>query len=92
VHEAFLRLVGDSDPGWESRPHFFGAAAQAMRQVLLEQARRKGARKPVPAGPMLQRRDDRRRVLFPWRAGTTHGTFTPPPQLPDTRHLSLPEV
>jgi RNA polymerase sigma factor (TIGR02999 family) len=45
VHEAFLRLVGDSDPGWEGRRHFFGAAAQAMRQVLVDQARRRGARK-----------------------------------------------
>jgi RNA polymerase sigma factor (TIGR02999 family) len=45
VHEAFLRLVGDRDPGWEGRRHFFGAAAQAMRQILIEQARRRGARK-----------------------------------------------
>jgi RNA polymerase sigma factor (TIGR02999 family) len=45
VHEAFLRLVGDSDPGWEGRRHFFGAAAQAMRQILVDQARRRGARK-----------------------------------------------
>src|SRR5262245_6498724 len=45
VHEAFLRLVGDRDPGWEGRRHFFGAAAQAMRQILVDQARRHGARK-----------------------------------------------
>jgi RNA polymerase sigma factor (TIGR02999 family) len=45
VHEAFLRLVGDRDPGWEGRRHFFGAAAQAMRQILVDQARRRGARK-----------------------------------------------
>jgi RNA polymerase sigma factor (TIGR02999 family) len=37
--------VGDRDPGWEGRRHFFGAAAQAMRQVLVDQARRRGARK-----------------------------------------------
>lgn len=41
VHEAFIRLVGDSDPGWDSKAHFFGAAAEAMRQVLVDQARRK---------------------------------------------------
>ena len=41
VHEAFLRLVGDADPGWNSRGHFFGAAALAMRRILVEQARRK---------------------------------------------------
>ena len=31
VHEAYLRLVGDRDPGWEGRRHFFGAAARAKR-------------------------------------------------------------
>jgi RNA polymerase sigma factor (TIGR02999 family) len=41
VHEAYLRLVGDKDPGWDSRGHFFAAAAEAMRQVLVDQARRK---------------------------------------------------
>src|SRR5262245_30840293 len=45
VHEAYLRLVGDRDPGWEGRRHFFGAAARAMREILIEQARRKGSRK-----------------------------------------------
>lgn len=45
VHEAYLRLVRAEDPGWESRRHFFGAAAQAMRELLIEQARRKGSRK-----------------------------------------------
>jgi len=42
VHEAYLRLVGDDDPGWNGRRHFFGAAALAMRRILVEQARRKG--------------------------------------------------
>jgi RNA polymerase sigma factor (TIGR02999 family) len=41
VHEAYLRLVRNQDPGWEGRRHFFGAAAQAMREILIEQARRK---------------------------------------------------
>jgi RNA polymerase sigma factor (TIGR02999 family) len=45
VHEAYLRLVKDQDPGWEGRRHFFGAAARAMREILIEQARRKGSRK-----------------------------------------------
>jgi RNA polymerase sigma factor (TIGR02999 family) len=45
VHEAYLKLVGDRDPGWEGRRHFFGAAAQAMRQILVDQARHRGARK-----------------------------------------------
>ncbi len=41
VHEAFMRVVGDADPGWDSKGHFFAAAAQAMRQILVDQARRK---------------------------------------------------
>jgi RNA polymerase sigma factor (TIGR02999 family) len=45
VHEAYLRLVGTDDPGWEGRRHFFGAAARAMRDILVEQARRKAALK-----------------------------------------------
>lgn len=43
VHEAYLRLVGDADPGWNHRGHFFGAAARAMRLILVDQARRKAA-------------------------------------------------
>ncbi len=42
VHEAFIRLIGETDPEWNGRGHFFGAAAQAMRRILVEQARRKG--------------------------------------------------
>ena len=41
VHDAYLRLVGDADPGWNSRGHFFGAAAEAMRRILVERARRR---------------------------------------------------
>jgi RNA polymerase sigma factor (TIGR02999 family) len=43
VHEAYLRLVdGDQAQHWNSRGHFFAAAAEAMRRILVEQARRKG--------------------------------------------------
>jgi RNA polymerase sigma factor (TIGR02999 family) len=45
VHEAYMRLVRNQDPGWEGRRHFFGAAARAMREILIEQARRKDSRK-----------------------------------------------
>jgi RNA polymerase sigma factor (TIGR02999 family) len=45
VHEAYLRLVRGQDPGWEGQRHFFGAAAQAMREILIEQARRKASGK-----------------------------------------------
>jgi len=43
VHEAYLRLVGGrADQHWDSRGHFFAAAAEAMRRILVENARRKG--------------------------------------------------
>jgi RNA polymerase sigma factor (TIGR02999 family) len=41
VHEAYIRLVGSGDPGWNSRGHFFSAAAEAMRRILVERARLK---------------------------------------------------
>jgi RNA polymerase sigma factor (TIGR02999 family) len=41
VHEAWMRLVGDGDRTWQNRAHFFGAAAEAMRRILIENARRK---------------------------------------------------
>src|SRR6478735_7664325 len=54
VHEAYMRLVGlAEDPGWDSRGHFFAAAAEAMRRILVENARRK--RRPKHGG-------DRKRV------------------------------
>jgi RNA polymerase sigma factor (TIGR02999 family) len=39
VHEAWVRVVGDGQAAWNGRGHFFGAAAQAMRRILVEQAR-----------------------------------------------------
>ena len=55
VHEAYLRLVGAEDPGWNGRGHFFAAAAEAMRRILIERARRVRA---------LRRGGDRNRVDF----------------------------
>lgn len=45
VHEAYLRLVGDADPGWNGRGHFFASAARAMRRILVEQARARASEK-----------------------------------------------
>ncbi len=45
VHEAYIRLVGSEDRNWNSRGHFFAAAAEAMRRILIENARRKRSRK-----------------------------------------------
>lgn len=42
VHEAYLRLVGSQPHGWENRGHFFGAAAEAMRRLLIDHARQRG--------------------------------------------------
>ena len=43
VHEAWLRLTGNENGQWGGRAHFFGAAAEAMRRILIENARRKRA-------------------------------------------------
>ena len=43
VHEAWLRLVGDENKKWDGRAHFFAAAAEAMRRILIDRARRKHA-------------------------------------------------
>ena len=45
VHEAWLRLGGHENQAWNGRPHFFGAAAEAMRRILIDNARRKHARR-----------------------------------------------
>jgi len=68
VHEAYLRLVDQGDRQWESRHHFYGVAAHLMRLVLVDSARRAGARKrgggarrtalPDIAGPGNERLDD----------------------------------
>ncbi len=56
VHEAYLRLLnGDEVSHWDSRGHFFAAAAEAMRRILIDQARRKQSQK---------RGGDRQRVLL----------------------------
>jgi RNA polymerase sigma factor (TIGR02999 family) len=55
VHEAWLRLVGSqNDQQWDSRGHFFAAAAEAMRRILVENARRKGR---IKRGGALRRID-----------------------------------
>ena len=69
VHDVYIRLVGDRDPGWNGRAHFFGAAAMAMRNILVDQARRKGA---------VKHGGSRRRVeLFESADGSGHFTFDP---------------
>jgi len=45
VHEAYLRLVDQPSPDWQSRAHFYGVATRLMRQILVDHARRKQAKK-----------------------------------------------
>src|SRR5262245_5279657 len=45
VHEAYLRLLGDARPRWDGRGHFFAAAAEAMRRILVDHARGRSANK-----------------------------------------------
>jgi RNA polymerase sigma factor (TIGR02999 family) len=51
VHEAYLRLVGQHLPDWESRSHFFGVAAHLMRQILVDHARRQKSGKRGGGAP-----------------------------------------
>jgi RNA polymerase sigma factor (TIGR02999 family) len=53
VHEAYLKLVGDQDLKWANRAHFFAAAAEAMRRILVDEARKRGR---------IKRGGDRERV------------------------------
>ena len=55
VHEAYIRLVEAKDQSWSSRAHFFKAAAEAMRRILIESARRKKS---------LKRGGDKKRIEF----------------------------
>lgn len=54
VHEAYLRLVGDCEVQWDGRSHFFAAAAEAMRRILIENSRR---RLSLKQGGDLKRRE-----------------------------------
>jgi RNA polymerase sigma factor (TIGR02999 family) len=45
VHEAWLKLAGPNQPAWRGRAHFFGAAAEAMRRILIDKSRRKASQK-----------------------------------------------
>lgn len=54
VHEAWLQLGGDKQTSWQNRAHFFGAAAEAMRRILVDRAREK---KALKRGGNLERVD-----------------------------------
>ena len=68
VHEAYLRLVGDEGQTWNSRGHFFAAAAEAMRRILIDNARRK---QRLKRGGNLQRADAEDIACLPDETGLT---------------------
>lgn len=58
VHEAYLRLVTDPEMKWENRRHFFGAAAEAMRRILIDRARRVASEKHGGKQRRVELQDD----------------------------------
>jgi RNA polymerase sigma-70 factor, ECF subfamily len=75
VHEAYVRLVDQTNPTWQSRSHFFGVAARLMRQILVDHARRKHAGKRagmnVPFNEAVSSREERSRDLVALDSGLT---------------------
>ncbi len=57
VHEAWLRLGGEHQPSWENRAHFFAAAAEAMRRILIDRARRRNADRRGGQAPHVRLED-----------------------------------
>jgi RNA polymerase sigma factor (TIGR02999 family) len=78
VHEAWLRLGGDDQPTWKNRAHFFSAAAEAMRRILIDRARRKQA--------------ERRGGTVEKVSANATGFDLPAPQLNDEELLLLNEA
>jgi RNA polymerase sigma-70 factor (ECF subfamily) len=75
VHEAYLRLVDQTNPNWQNRSHFYGVAARLMRQILVDHARRKQAGKraglKVPLEQAVCFEQGRGRNLIALDAGLT---------------------
>jgi RNA polymerase sigma factor (TIGR02999 family) len=69
VHEAYMKLVDHAAIDWQDRQHFFAVAARAMRQVLVDHARRRTARKRGGSGPDLPLDD----VALPGEGGSGEG-------------------
>lgn len=65
VHEVYLRLVGDAPTRWDGRRHFFAAAAEAMRRILVEHARRRNSLKRGGASQRVDLGDDLPAIASP---------------------------
>jgi RNA polymerase sigma factor (TIGR02999 family) len=77
VHEAYLRLLGSESPDWDSRGHFFAAAANAMRRILIDRARRRdrlrhgGALRRTPLSEVVVTAEDQMVELLDLDAALT---------------------
>ncbi len=73
VHEAYVRLVDQTNPSWQNRSHFYGVAARLMRQILVDHARRKQAGKrgglKVPLDEVVSSQQERSRDLVALDSG-----------------------
>jgi RNA polymerase sigma factor (TIGR02999 family) len=65
VHEAWLKLAGSDRQQWQGRPHFFGAAAEAMRRILIDKARRKATQKHGGGQPSEELHESRIELRAP---------------------------
>src|SRR5262245_38561232 len=65
VHEAYLRLLGDADPRWDCRGHFFAAAAEAMRRILIDYARSRNTAKRAGQWNKLDLADGKEALASP---------------------------
>jgi RNA polymerase sigma factor (TIGR02999 family) len=65
VHEAWLRLAGSNSQQWRGRSHFFGAAAEAMRRILIDKARRKASLKGGQDQPLEELHESRIELPVP---------------------------
>jgi len=66
IHETYLRLVKDQDEGWENRAHFFSTAAKAMRRILVDEARKKKAKKRGKGKkplPLYELKDGEKKIM-----------------------------
>jgi len=69
VHEAWLKLAGSERQTWRGRSHFFGAAAEAIRRILIDRARGKAARKRRADHPLEELDESRIELTAPNRGG-----------------------
>jgi RNA polymerase sigma factor (TIGR02999 family) len=65
VHEAWLRLAGSNQQQWRGRSHFFAAAAEAMRRILIDKARQKASMKRGPGQPLEELHESRIEMAAP---------------------------